>query len=108
MAAAVETALARGLIPVVAPIAARPLNVNADEAAAALAVGIHADRILFVTDVPGVLLGGAVAGTLAAHDADALLDSGELEGGIVPKVRAAVLAARGGLRAEIGATAAVA
>jgi acetylglutamate kinase len=105
---AVETALARSLIPVVAPIAAGPLNVNADEAAAALAVGIHADRIIFLTDVPGVLLDGAVAGTLAACDADALLDAGELEGGIVPKVRAAVLAARVGLRAEIGATAVVA
>ena len=104
----VELALARGLIPVVAPIAEGPLNVNADEAASALAVGIGADRILFVTDVPGVLLGGIVAGTLAASDADRLLDAGELEGGIVPKVRAAVAAARLGVRAEIGATAVVA
>jgi acetylglutamate kinase len=105
---AVEQALAQDLIPVVAPIAAGPLNVNADEAAAALAIGTHADRILFVTDVPGVLLGGAVANTLAAHDADALLDAGQLEGGIVPKVRAAVTAARLGVQAEIGATAVVA
>jgi acetylglutamate kinase len=104
----VELALARGLIPVVAPIAEGPLNVNADEAASALAVGIGADRILFVTDVPGVLLGGTVAGTLAASDADRMLDAGELEGGIVPKVRAAVAAARLGVRAEIGATAVVA
>ena len=44
-----------GSIPVVAPLAAGPLNVNADEAAAALAVGLGAERILFVTDVPGVL-----------------------------------------------------
>ena len=106
--AEVEMALARGSIPVVAPIAAGPLNVNADEAAAALAVGLHADRILFVSDVPGVLLGGAVADTLAARDADALLDAGRLEGGIVPKVRAAVTAARCGVHAEIGATAVVA
>jgi acetylglutamate kinase len=104
----VELALARGQVPVVAPIAEGPLNVNADEAASALAVGIGADRILFVTDVPGVLLDGAVAGTLAASDADRLLDAGELEGGIVPKVRAAVSAARLGVRAEIGATAVVA
>jgi acetylglutamate kinase len=104
----VELALARGQVPVVAPIAEGPLNVNADEAASALAVGIGADRILFVTDVPGVLLDGAVAGTLAANDADRLLDAGELEGGIVPKLRAAVTAARLGVRAEIGATAVVA
>jgi len=104
----VELALARGQVPVVAPIAEGPLNVNADEAASALAVGIGADRILFVTDVPGVLLDGAVADTLAATDADRLLDAGELEGGIVPKLRAAVTAARLGVQAEIGATAVVA
>jgi acetylglutamate kinase len=105
---AVENALARGLIPVVAPIAAGPLNVNADEAAAALAVGLGAGRILFVTDVPGVLLDGAVAPTLVASDAVRMLDAGELEGGIVPKLRAAVTAARLGVRADIGETAVVA
>ena len=105
---AIELALAQGHIPVVAPIAVGPLNVNADSAAAALAVGLEADRIVFVSDVPGVLLGGVVALTLAAGDADRLLDAGELEGGIVPKVRAAMAAARFGVRAEIGATAVVA
>jgi acetylglutamate kinase len=102
---AVEAALAAGRIPVVAPLAAGPLNVNADEAAAALAVGLGADRILFVTDVPGVLLQGSVVDTIAATEADRLLDAGALEGGIVPKLRAAVTAARLGVRAEIGETA---
>jgi acetylglutamate kinase len=106
--AAVENALAHGRIPVVAPIAAGPLNVNADEAAAALAVGLGAGRILFVTDVPGVLLDGSVAPTLVASDAVRLLEAGELEGGIVPKLRAAVTAARLGVRADIGETAVVA
>jgi acetylglutamate kinase len=105
---AIELALAKGLIPVVAPVARGPLNVNADDAAAALAVGLGAERILFLSDVPGVLLGGALAHTLAAGDADRMLDNGELQGGIVPKVRAAVAAARFGVRAEIGATAVVA
>jgi acetylglutamate kinase len=105
---AIELALAKGLIPVVAPVAGGPLNVNADDAAAALAVGLGAERILFLSDVPGVLLGGALAHTLAAGDADRMLDNGELQGGIVPKVRAAVAAARFGVRAEIGATAVVA
>jgi acetylglutamate kinase len=105
---AVLEALAGGRIPVVAPLAAGPLNVNADEAAAALAVGIGADRILFATDVPGVLLDGAVAEAVAADEADALLDAGALEGGIVPKLNAAVRAARLGVQAEIGVTAVVA
>ena len=47
------------------PLAVGPLNVNADEAATALAVGLGADRILFVTDVPGVLVEGAVASRIA-------------------------------------------
>jgi acetylglutamate kinase len=105
---AIELALAQGLIPVVAPLGQGPLNVNADDAAAALAVGLGAERILFLSDVPGVLLGGALADTLAAGDADRMLGNGELQGGIVPKVRAAVAAARYGVRAEIGATAVVA
>ncbi|MBI4172243.1 MAG: acetylglutamate kinase [Actinobacteria bacterium] len=102
--AAVEAALASGLIPVVAPLAQGPLNVNADEAAAALAVGLGADRILFVTDVPGVFVGGGVVPSLAAADADRMLDEGAFEGGIVPKLVAAVRAAREGVVAEIGET----
>ena len=102
--AAVREALAAGRIPVVTPLAAGPLNVNADEAAAALAVGIGAERLLFVSDVPGVLLDGAVAAVLRADDAEAGLAAGRFEGGIVPKLMAAVRAARGGVRATIGTT----
>ncbi len=105
---AVEEALARGQIPVVAPLGVGPLNVNADEAAAALAVGLEADRILFATDVPGLMLAGEVVPTICAEDADRLLGGGTLEGGILPKLRAAVVAARNGVRAEIGETAVVA
>jgi acetylglutamate kinase len=102
---AVEAALAEGRIPVVAPIGVGPLNVNADEGAAALAIGLGAERILFVTDVPGLILDDAVVRSIAVEDADRLLDGGALEGGIVPKLRAAVTAAKLGVRAQIGATA---
>jgi acetylglutamate kinase len=101
-------ALAVGRIPVVAPLAAGPLNVNADEAAAALAVGLGASRILFLSDVPGLLLDGAVAASVGADEADRLLGAGELEGGIVPKLEAAVRAARLGIPAHIGETAVLA
>jgi acetylglutamate kinase len=105
---AVELVLAAGFIPVVAPLAAGPLNVNADEAAAALAVGLGAEKLLFVSDVPGLLLDGSVAAAIGADEAERLLDAGELGGGIVPKLRAAVGAARQGVDATIGATAVVA
>jgi acetylglutamate kinase len=102
---AVEGALACGRIPVVAPLAAGPLNVNADEAAAALAVGLGADRLLFVTDVPGLVLAGTVVPRIGVDEADRLLEGGVVEGGMLPKLQAAVTAARLGVRAEIGETA---
>ena len=102
--AAVIAALDEGRIPVVSPLAEGPLNVNADEAAAALAVGLGAERIVFVSDVPGVLVQGMVASVLPADEAEAGLADGLFEGGIVPKLMAAVHAARGGVRASIGAT----
>ncbi|CAN5332233.1 acetylglutamate kinase [soil metagenome] len=101
---AIEEALAARRIPVVAPIAVGPLNVNADEAAGALAIGLGADRIVFVSDVPGVFVDGAWAQCIEAERADFLLAAGAFEGGIVPKLLAAVRAARLGVRAEIGAT----
>jgi acetylglutamate kinase len=105
---AVERALAAGFVPVVAPLATHPvlgsLNVNADEAAAALAVGLGADRIVFLSDVPGVLVDGDVVAALPVADADRMLGDGAFEGGIVPKLTAAVRAARKGVRAEIGGT----
>ena len=57
-----------------------------------------------MSDVPGVLLDGEVATVLPADEAEAGLESGRFEGGIVPKLMAAVSAARGGVRATIGAT----
>jgi acetylglutamate kinase len=105
---AVERALGQRLVPVVAPIARGPLNVNADEAAAALAVGLEAERIFFVTDVPGLLLAGRVVPVIGAEEAEALLDRREVEGGIVPKLRAALTAARLGIQVEVGETAVVA
>jgi acetylglutamate kinase len=105
---AVLAALDEALIPVVAPLAAGPLNVNADEMAAALAVGLEAERILFVSDVPGLLDGGVVVPVIDAEEAGKLLDAGALQGGIIPKLRAAITAAQLGVRAEIGRTQVVA
>jgi acetylglutamate kinase len=105
---ALVAALSSGQIPVVAPLAAGPLNVNADEMAAALAVGLGAERLLFLTDVPGLYLAGRVVSRIAAAEAEELLDNDLLEGGILPKLSAAVKAARSGVQADLGETAVVA
>jgi acetylglutamate kinase len=99
---AVLEALAAGRVPVVAPLAPG-LNVNADDAAAALAVALGAERLEFVTDVPGLLVADEVVSEIGADEAEELLP--DLDGGIVPKLLAAVVAVRGGVPAHIGATA---
>jgi acetylglutamate kinase len=103
--AAILDALAADRIPVVAPLGVGPLNVNADEAAAALALGLGAGRLVFLTDVDGLILDGEVVDAIDVRAADELLDAGLLEGGIVPKLRAAAAAARDGVPAAIGRTA---
>ena len=106
---AIELVLAAGFVPVVAPLAAGPLNVNADEAAAALAIGLRAEKLLFVSDVPGVLLGGAPAPRLDAADARAAIASGEARGGMAAKLEAALAALAGGVaRVRVGDLAALA
>jgi acetylglutamate kinase len=89
-------------IPVIAPLARGPLNVNADDAAAVLAVALGAARLVFVSDVAGVLVDGEVVPQLSEGEIAQL--NGHLSGGILPKLQAAVLAARGGVRVEVGQT----
>ena len=102
--APIVRALQAGLVPVVSPLARGPLNVNADETAAALAIGIGASRLHFLSDVPGVYRGGDVAPMLDAATVESLVENGEFDGGIVPKLLAAVRAVRNGVPAEIGVT----
>jgi acetylglutamate kinase len=105
---AVAAAVAASLVPVVAPLAVGPLNVNADDAAAAIALGLEAERLVFLSDVPGVYHEGDVVGSLGVEEARGLVAAGAFEGGIVPKLLAAARAAAGGVDATIGATAVVA
>jgi acetylglutamate kinase len=95
--------LDEGKIPVVATVTAG-LNVNADSAAAAIASGLRADRLLFLTDVDGLILGGQVVDHIDLDHAEELMASGTLEGGIIPKLGAAIAAARAGVPAYIGRT----
>jgi acetylglutamate kinase len=97
-------AIESGKLPVIAPLAAGPLNVNADDAAAAIAVGIHADRLLFLTDVEGFMLDGEVLDSLDVATAEELHAGGTLDPTILPKLGAAITAARHGVTSFIGRT----
>jgi acetylglutamate kinase len=95
---------AGGFVPVVAPLGLGPegtYNVNADAAAAALAVGLEAEYLLLLTDVDGLLKDGSTVGSLAPDECEGYVASGLAAGGMVPKLRAAAEAARGGIRARI-------
>ncbi len=73
----VEALLEKGVVPVISPVAmgdeAEPLNVDSDRAAAFMAMGIHADAVLFLTDVRGFMLDGRVVEKMTTQDARALL-----------------------------------
>jgi acetylglutamate kinase len=90
-----------GFVPVVSPVAAGPegesLNVNADEAALALATALSARRLVYFSDVDGVRAGDADADRLTLEGAARLLADGTINGGMALKVRTALEAARAGI-----------
>jgi acetylglutamate kinase len=98
-------------LPRAAPIADRDhagsspyLNVNADDAAAMIAVSLDADKLLFMTNVEGFLLDGEVVESLDVPTAEQLFRSGTLDPTILPKLGAGIEAARHGVPAFIGRT----
>lgn len=90
-----HTLTGQGWLPVVSPVSVdqhdlQPTNVNADHAARAVAAALAADELIFVSNVPGVLIDGAVVPRLSAQDSAKHIASGAIAGGMVPKVRSAL------------------
>ena len=108
-----EELLAAGRVPVIAPISlgedAAPVNVNADDAAHAIASALGVDSLDFISDIPGVK--GAAGDVIARVDADGvtrLIADGVVVGGMVPKLEAALEALDAGVgRVRIGDLAAM-
>ena len=102
--ALIRTLLDGGFVPVVAPLGLGPggaYNVNADSAAAALAVGLGAGHLFLLTDVDGLLRDGEAVSSLGPDESEDFVRSGLAAGGMVPKLRAAAEAARGGVGARV-------
>jgi acetylglutamate kinase len=92
-----DAILVGGQVPVVAPLARDEegivCNVNADDAAAGIAAGLGARQLVLMTDVDGVRdAEGRRLDSLTVGEAEALIDSGVINGGMVPKIRAALAA----------------
>ncbi len=102
----VTTLQAGGHVPVIAPIGTgmggETYNVNGDTAAGAIAAGLQADRLLLLTDVPGVRgRDGKILPFLSPESARELIADGVIEGGMIPKTRTALDAVSEGVRAVI-------
>ena len=108
-----EVLLTARFVPVVSPIArdedtGATLNVNGDDAAAAIAVAIGADELVLIADVPGVMANGEVVPELDLEQAAALVDAGIARDGMAAKLEAARRAVeRGVARVRIGNVAAI-
>ena len=89
-----------GYIPIIAPVGLgakgekeMTLNVNADTAAGEIAAALGVERLIFLTDVPGILdSSGKSLPRLSADEASSLMSSGVVSGGMIPKVEACLRA----------------
>jgi acetylglutamate kinase len=103
-AALVEHLLHGAFVPVISPLArdandaaGAGLNVNGDDAAAALAAALRADDLVLVADVPGVLEDGTMIPELSVEAGAELVRKGVATGGMAAKLEAAALALSGGV-----------
>jgi len=108
--------LEHGFLPVLSPVGAhediaraQPMNINGDDAAAAIAAALGAEELFFMADVPAVLRGdGSPIGTVTPDDALTLIADGTAAGGMAAKLEAGLRAvAQGVTRVRIGDLAAL-
>ncbi len=89
-----ETFLAAGIIPVISCIGVTdegaPLNINADTVASKIALAIQADSLLLVTDTPGIKIQEQVQRIVTPFAIAQWIETGEIYGGMLPKVKAAL------------------
>ena len=95
-----------GLVPVIAPVGigddGQTYNINADTVAAAVAGALHADRLLMLTDVAGVLDKNKVLiPSLTLSDVEERIADGTITGGMIPKVECCVDAVRQGVKGAV-------
>ncbi len=105
--ARVEEALSLQLTPIISPLARelgtqQPLNVNADLAAAALARELKPVKLVYISDVPGLLQDpkdfSTIIRSINRKEAYQLIEDGTISGGMIPKVKSAVDALNAGVR----------
>jgi len=102
---AIRATIREEVVPVISPIGADEsgvvLNINADVAAAALAASLKASKLIFVSDVPGIMRDPSVKDslipTVRSADVEVLIKEKIVDGGMIPKVQSAMEALRNGV-----------
>ena len=97
--------ISAGYLPIIAPIGVGEdggsYNINADTAAAAIAGALHAEKFIMLTDVPGVLLDvkdpASLISSVTVSDAQMLIETGQISGGMIPKITACLDAIQTGV-----------
>ncbi|HWJ03787.1 MAG TPA: acetylglutamate kinase [Verrucomicrobiae bacterium] len=101
----IETLVAKGYVPVIAPVAAgvegESYNINADYVAGHIAGALGADKLVLLTDVEGIFADYAdkttLLSTVRAGEVDGLIQSGVIGGGMIPKIQCCVHAIEAGV-----------
>lgn len=97
----ITTLLEHDIVPVISCIASsydgRTMNVNADEMACSIAVALNARKLLYLSDVDGLLLDGSLVDEVDLREAEALLDDSRITGGMIPKLEFSTEALRKGV-----------
>ena len=91
-----------GFIPVISPVGVGPsgdtLNINADYVASSIASALQAEKLILLTDVPGIIdKNGKIISTLRKRHVKKLIDSGTVTGGMLPKIQSCLKAIEGGV-----------
>jgi len=93
--------LDHGIMPVIAPVGVneqgQPHNVNADLVASAIAAALRAEKLVFLSDVEGVMSGSGLVHSMDQEGAERLMNAKVINNGMIPKIRSAFSALRGGV-----------
>jgi acetylglutamate kinase len=85
--------LNNGMMPVIAPLAVgddnKILNINADLAAGAIATALKAEKLVYLSDIEGVLVDKQLISSLTYAESESLIERGAIHSGMIPKVRSA-------------------
>jgi acetylglutamate kinase len=96
-----EVLLDKKYVPVVSPVGlgedGEGYNINADAAAAEIAIALHAYKLIYLTDVPGIMANGELVSQIGATELVRKIEDGTIKGGMVAKAKSILRAIEGGV-----------